>query len=226
MHNSDVLAFLILGAVVLAIALGTVFLAGYYWCQGKIIRDCLAHGSFKAQGVAFSCSRYIEYEGDKGVPEAILEHEQRQNEKYRDSVDQAHAIAPSTLDKLKWLDPKTKDDLLGIGKKHEAIGEEVYRLNIMGGELKGHDCLQCFKDAGDRPRIMILCSTCGNKRCPKAEDHRYKCTGSNDPDQVGQFEDVADCVAHAVFNTPLTQYSHLEQPKKRKTTTGNDFYKP
>ena len=30
MHNSDVLAFLILGAVVLAIALGTVFLAGYY----------------------------------------------------------------------------------------------------------------------------------------------------------------------------------------------------
>ena len=226
MHNSDVLAFLILGAVVLAIALGTVFLAGYYWCQGKIIRDCLAHGSFKAQGVAFSCSRYIEYEGDKGVPEAILEHEERQNEKYRDSVDQAHAIAPSTLDKLKWLDPKTKDDLLGIGKNHEAIGEEVYRLNIMGGELKGHDCLQCFKDAGDRPRIMILCSTCGNKRCPKAEDHRYKCTGSNDPDQVGQFEDVADCVAHAVFNTPLTQYSHLEQPKKRKTTTGNDFYKP
>ncbi|AYA66880.1 hypothetical protein CDG62_00160 (plasmid) [Acinetobacter sp. WCHA55] len=226
MHNSDVLAFLILGAVVLAMALGTVFLAGYYWCQGKIIRDCLAHGSFKAQGVAFSCSRYIEYEGDKGVPEAILEHEQRQNEKYRDSVDQAHAIAPSTLDKLKWLDPKTKDDLLGIGKKHEAIGEEVYRLNIMGGELKGHDCLQCFKDAGDRPRIMILCSTCGNKRCPKAEDHRYKCTGSNDPDQVGQFEDVADCVAHAVFNTPLTQYSHLEQPKKRKTTADNSFYKP
>ena len=176
--------------------------------------------------MAFSCSRYIEYEGDKGVPEAILEHEERQNEKYRDSVDQAHAIAPSTLDKLKWLDPKTKDDLLGIGKKHEAIGEEVYRLNIMGGELKGHDCLQCFKDAGDRPRIMILCSTCGNKRCPKAEDHRYKCTGSNDPDQVGQFEDAVDCFTHAVFNTPLTQYSHLEQPKKRKTTTGNDFYKP
>lgn len=226
MHNSDILAVLILCSVVLAIVLGTVFLAGYYLCQYIIVHECFAHGRFKAQGVAFSCSRYIEYEGDKGVPEAILEHEERQNEKYRDSVDQAHAIAPSTLDKLKWLDPKTKDDLLGIGKKHEAIGEEVYRLNIMGAELKGHDCLQCFKDAGDRPRIMILCSTCGNKRCPKAEDHRYKCTGSNDPDQVGQFEDVADCVAHAVFNTPLTQYSHLEQPKKRKTTADNSFYKP
>jgi hypothetical protein len=147
-----------------AIALQPWYVYFYWGITGanKIVHECFAHGRFKAQGVAFSCSRYIEYEGDKGVPEAILEHEERQNEKYRDSVDQAHAIAPSTLDKLKWLDPKTKDDLLGIGKKHEAIGEEVYRLNIMGGELKGHDCLQCFKDAGDRPRIMILCSTCGN----------------------------------------------------------------
>lgn len=226
MDDVSIVYVVCLAGAIAFTALVCVFLLGYYLCQYIIVHECFAHGRFKAQGVAFSCSRYIEYEGDKGVPEAILEHEQRQNEKYRDSVDQAHAIAPSTLDKLKWLDPKTKDDLLGIGKKHEAIGEEVYRLNIMGAELKGHDCLQCFKDAGDRPRIMILCSTCGNKRCPKAEDHRYKCTGSNDPDQVGQFEDVADCVAHAVFNTPLTQYSHLEQPKKRKTTTGNDFYKP
>ena len=226
MDDVSIVYVVCLAGAIAFIALVCVFLLGYCLCQGKIVRDCLAHGRFKAQGFSFWCSRHIEYEGDKGVPEAILEHEQRQNEKYRDSVDQTHAIAPSTLDKLKWLDPKTKDDLLGIGKKHEAIGEEVYRLNIMGGELKGHDCLQCFKDAGDRPRIMILCSTCGNKRCPKAEDHRYKCTGSNDPDQVGQFEDVADCVAHAVFNTPLTQYSHLEQPKKRKTTADNSFYKP
>lgn len=226
MDDVSIVYVVCLAGAIAFTALVCVFLLGYYLCQYIIVHECFAHSRFKAQGVAFSCSRYIEYEGDKGVPEAILEHEERQNEKYRDSVDQAHAIAPSTLDKLKWLDPKTKDDLLGIGKKHEAIGEEVYRLNIMGGELKGHDCLQCFKDAGDRPRIMILCSTCGNKRCPKAEDHRYKCTGSNDPDQVGQFEDAVDCFTHAVFNTPLTQYSHLEQPKKRKTTTGNDFYKP
>lgn len=32
---------------------------------------------------------------------------------------------------------------------------------------------------------MILCPTCGNKRCPKASDHRLDCTGSNEPGQAG-----------------------------------------
>ena len=32
---------------------------------------------------------------------------------------------------------------------------------------------------------MILCGECGNKRCPKASDHRLKCTHSNEPNQEG-----------------------------------------
>jgi hypothetical protein len=32
---------------------------------------------------------------------------------------------------------------------------------------------------------MILCSTCGNKRCPHATHHDHTCTGSNEPGQVG-----------------------------------------
>jgi hypothetical protein len=32
---------------------------------------------------------------------------------------------------------------------------------------------------------MILCSTCGNKRCPHATHHDHLCTGSNEPGQVG-----------------------------------------
>jgi hypothetical protein len=32
---------------------------------------------------------------------------------------------------------------------------------------------------------MILCATCGNKRCPHANDHRNACTGSNEPGQPG-----------------------------------------
>lgn len=32
---------------------------------------------------------------------------------------------------------------------------------------------------------MILCPVCGNKRCPKATDHRNACTGSNEPGQPG-----------------------------------------
>jgi len=32
---------------------------------------------------------------------------------------------------------------------------------------------------------MILCPTCGNKRCPRASDHRLACTGSNEVGQPG-----------------------------------------
>lgn len=32
---------------------------------------------------------------------------------------------------------------------------------------------------------MNLCPVCGNKRCPRATDHRNECTGSNEPGQPG-----------------------------------------
>jgi len=35
------------------------------------------------------------------------------------------------------------------------------------------------------PMRMIVCSVCGNKRCPKANDCRNACTGSNEPGQPG-----------------------------------------
>lgn len=34
--------------------------------------------------------------------------------------------------------------------------------------------------------IMLLCPTCGNKRCLKAQNHIYKWTGSNAVGQVGE----------------------------------------
>lgn len=33
--------------------------------------------------------------------------------------------------------------------------------------------------------VMILCPTCGNKRCPHATDHDLACTNSNEPGQKG-----------------------------------------
>jgi hypothetical protein len=32
---------------------------------------------------------------------------------------------------------------------------------------------------------MILCSVCGNKRCPHATDHELSCTDSNEVGQIG-----------------------------------------
>ena len=36
-------------------------------------------------------------------------------------------------------------------------------------------------------RYMVLCPTCGNKRCPKATHHGYECSGSNTPGQTGSW---------------------------------------
>lgn len=33
--------------------------------------------------------------------------------------------------------------------------------------------------------MMVLCPTCGNKRCPHATDHDLACTNSNEPGQKG-----------------------------------------
>lgn len=32
---------------------------------------------------------------------------------------------------------------------------------------------------------MNICPDCGNKRCPKATDHRNECSGSSEPGQPG-----------------------------------------
>lgn len=32
---------------------------------------------------------------------------------------------------------------------------------------------------------MVLCPSCGNKRCPHATNHELACTGSNEPGQKG-----------------------------------------
>jgi len=61
---------------------------------------------------------------------------------------------------------------------------------------KCYECLKSktikmrFKDDSyyDMPIVntrMILCVECGNKRCPHATDHRFTCTGSNEPGQIG-----------------------------------------
>lgn len=57
-------------------------------------------------------------------------------------------------------------------------------------------CRQCRRDRDEHfmfggaklpieMSMMIVCSICGNKRCPHAKDHRNECTGSNEKGQPG-----------------------------------------
>ena len=62
-------------------------------------------------------------------------------------------------------------------------------------------CLTCRPMRLDDPYSirMALCPTCGNKRCPKANDHRNACTNSNEPGQPGSsWENVKPITAHGV----------------------------
>jgi hypothetical protein len=58
------------------------------------------------------------------------------------------------------------------------------------------ECTCCLDESGETVEIlgvcvsassarMVLCATCGNKRCPHAADHRNECTHSNEPGQPG-----------------------------------------
>ena len=86
-------------------------------------------------------------------------------------------------------------------------------------------CHQCFHDSKAMfLNRMILCPTCGNKRCPKASDHSLACTGSNDPGQPGSVygrpkptvwvalndKQIQDCVDASYFHTAWS--SDLDVP--------------
>lgn len=49
-------------------------------------------------------------------------------------------------------------------------------------------CCHACNNAGPRDEHwngMIICPTCGNKRCPHANNHENACTRSNEPGQAG-----------------------------------------
>lgn len=87
-----------------------------------------------------------------------------------------------------------------------------------GARIPADECVTCrvFGTLDDRDpccwactpdyRRMLLCRECGNKRCPRANDHRFLCTGSNELNQVGQLREppVAPEVAEPQFDHGAT----------------------
>ena len=94
--------------------------------------------------------------------------------------------------------PETfKPDWDMIQPFHERIKEleienEKLRQALAQPEQEQCICHRCIKENDLREgafplsaTIMILCPECGNKRCPKASDHRLACSGSNESGQKG-----------------------------------------
>lgn len=75
---------------------------------------------------------------------------------------------------IKRLGVKMKDDYVCLCRK--CI--EDNKITHWDGSSEGGKLLLSSSRT-------ILCESCGNKRCPHANDHNNKCTKSNDPGQKG-----------------------------------------
>ena len=67
-------------------------------------------------------------------------------------------------------------------------------------------CRACLALLAEPVVQFTVCPKCGNKRCPKADNHRNACTGSNEPGQVAQAEPVSDprpCTCHPDDSPPV-----------------------
>lgn len=119
-------------------------------------------------------------------------------------------ISESELDKVKvWLYEHTKysfkepidvTDIVDYyitcdckcdSKTDECKGNEVIKYKFKqpsdnNGVVTFKEC-QCLKCSPiEFPNFRFnVCSICGNKRCPHASDHNYKCTNSNEVGQIG-----------------------------------------
>ena len=51
--------------------------------------------------------------------------------------------------------------------------------------MKECGCYRCVLERNPLIVQMHVCPDCGNKRCPRATDHREHCTSSNEPGQPG-----------------------------------------
>jgi hypothetical protein len=78
---------------------------------------------------------------------------------------------------------------VGIGWcKNECgrhLGIKDDKVMCRKGECNCYDCIGDREAEGVVFRTMCTCTTCGNKRCPKATDHNLECSGSNEPNQEG-----------------------------------------
>lgn len=75
----------------------------------------------------------------------------------------------------------------------ECLDQAVYlRRAIELIDASECTCESCLRARGDSARwMMVVCSICGNKRCPHAANHKNACTGSNELGQKGSsFESV------------------------------------
>lgn len=78
-------------------------------------------------------------------------------------------------------------------KDFDTNWDRIFGKKKQGWEFKENcGCYKCQDQLIDSTTMLpasmnyfIVCPECGNKRCPRANDHTLVCTNSNEPGQPG-----------------------------------------
>lgn len=105
---------------------------------------------------------------------------------------------------------KAVEDAMAIASSF-VTGEPAEPMEAAGCQCEA--CLKLLPPDGypvpHHRRRMVVCGYCGNKRCPHAHDHRYACTGSNEPGQTPQpapgERELPDEPGHHLFHSLWTK---------------------
>ena len=76
--------------------------------------------------------------------------------------------------------------------RNSGIAIDAEKILAERDALNAPDCwCRTCRPITLRGMRFVVCPDCGNKRCPRANDHRNACTGSNEPGQEGSAYPVA-----------------------------------
>ena len=111
--------------------------------------------------------------------------------------------------------PTDDERIMAIEGIHncERCGDEGWVVSEMGimrcacGQTRNSPAIPDCWCRTCRPVVLndmrfVVCPDCGNKRCPRANDHRNACTGSNEPGQEGSAYPAAPQPQNAPQNIP------------------------
>ncbi|MGE6119974.1 hypothetical protein ACPCT8_07335, partial [Aeromonas media] len=130
-----------------------------------------------------------------GIPEQTIieaayryaEHESSQEEKEAGKINfdllmaAVHKIAPEGW-QLVPVEPTENMIGHGCGASVMVVSEVIKAWAAM---LSAAPKPECCRPVAMTDMRFVVCPDCGNKRCPRANDHRNACTGSNELGQEG-----------------------------------------
>lgn len=175
--------------IIFCVMLGLVCLfLGYSAGCRKIASDCENKGYFTAFGTEYHAISKIGQDGK------ISEF--------------CPPFADGVLGKIKFLDTKSSHlsrtkSMHAILTEDEALKYRRLLTDAMQKDSKYYDCVQCCQDDGAIQNRMILCPECGNKRCPKAQNHRMLCTNSNEVGQLGVLAEDNKIYSQRIDGNPV-----------------------